>query len=842
MGIRTVDRLSTYRAKRDFHQTSEPAGKQGKPSHGGLYVIHEHDATRLHYDLRLEHDGVLLSWAVTRGPSLDPEQKRLAVQVEDHPIDYGSFEGIIPEGNYGAGPVSQWDRGRWIPEGDPVKGLKKGHLDFRLEGEKLKGAWHLVRMRRRPKERRDNWLLIKSKDEYAVSGAKGDIVKIATKSVKTGRTLAEIAKGGKAKAKSRVPAVPKAAKRTKSAKADKGRPKRGTAKPAFVPPCLARLDRTPAGASWLHEVKFDGYRMQAVRTGPKTALITRTGLDWTSRFGKAIVAAIEALPCESAVIDGEVVVLSGTGISDFSMLQADLSDERMDRFVYYVFDLLHLDGTDLTGRPLTERKEALERLLGDKATAGEGPLRYSQHFVEDGDVMLDQACRLGLEGVVSKRGDAPYRSGRTGDWIKSKCSQRQEFVVTGYVPSTASRNAIGSLLVGYHENGVLRPAGRVGTGYSATVARDLKRQLDKIKAERSPYAKRQAGDNQVKWVKPELVAEVEFRAWTADGILRHAAFVGMREDKPASEIRREGKAAETPAAPKSQARSPRTSVALSHPDRVLWPEAGLSKQGLLDHYASVWDLMKPYVVDRPLSLLRAPGGIGGRQFFFQKHRSPGMHEAIGEVTDPKDGEGLIVIRDFDGLAALVQFGVVEIHLWGSSANKIEQPDHMIFDLDPDKGGDWSRVVEAAEEIRQRLDAMKLAPFVKTSGGKGLHVVVPLKPEADWTRVKDFSKSLAEDLSRDFPDRYTANMSKKARPGRIFIDYLRNGRGATAVSPYSTRARGKAPVAVPIAWEELSLGVRADQFRVDNLMNRLDHLKKDPWADFRKSARPLPKKR
>lgn len=840
-----MDRLSTYRAKRDFHQTSEPAGKQGKPSRGGLYLIHEHDATRLHYDLRLEHDGVLLSWAVTRGPSLDPEEKRLAVQVEDHPIDYGSFEGTIPEGNYGAGAVSQWDRGRWVPEGDPAKGLKKGHLVFSLEGEKLKGGWHLVRMKRRPKEKRDNWLLIKSKDEYAASGAKGEIVKIATKSVKTGRTLAEIAEGRKAKAKPRAPAARKTTKKaggkSKSAKADKVRPKRGNAKPAFVPPCLARLDRTPAGTAWLHEVKFDGYRMQAVRDGRKTALITRTGLDWTKRFGNAITAELEALPCETVVIDGEIVVLSDTGISDFSALQADLSDERTDRFVFYVFDLLYLDGVDLSRRPLIERKEALEALLGDKATAGEGALRYSQHFVEEGDVMLDQACRLGLEGVISKRREAPYRSGRTGDWIKSKCIQRQEFVVTGYVPSTATRNAIGSLVVGYYENGALRPGGRVGTGYSATVARDLKRRLDTIKAERSPYPKRQPGDNQVKWVKPELVAEVEFRAWTSDGILRHAAFVGLREDKPATEIRREGKAKETATSPKAKAKGPKTTVTLSHPDRVLWPDVGLSKQGLLDHYAAVWDLMKPYVVDRPLSLLRAPGGITGSQLFFQKHRSPGMHEAIGEVKDPKDGEGLIAIRDFDGLAALVQFGVVEIHLWGSTADEIEKPDQMIFDLDPDKGVDWPMVVEAAQEIHRRLEKMKLAAFLKTSGGKGLHVVVPLKPDADWSRVKDFSRGLAEQLSRDFPDRYTANMSKKARPGRIFVDYLRNGRGATAVAPYSTRARAKATVAVPIAWEELDLGVRADQFQVDNLMNRLDHLKTDPWAGFRKAARPLPKK-
>ena len=608
-----MDHLTAYRAKRQFDQTTEPEGVRGKASRGGLYVIHEHDATRLHYDLRLEHDGVLLSWAVTRGPSLDPEEKRLAVQVEDHPIDYGAFEGTIPEGNYGAGIVSQWDRGRWMPEGNAAKGLKKGHLVFRLEGEKLKGGWHLVRMKRRPKEKRDNWLLIKSKDEYAVFGAKGEITKTATRSVKTGRTLAEIAEGRKVKAKPRKAASRKPAKaKAKSAKSDREPSKRRGARPAFVPPCLARLDKTPTGREWLHEVKLDGYRTQALIDGWMVRMMTRTGLDWSKRFGREIAAELQALPCESAVIDGEVVVLTETGIADFSALQEDLSEGRTNRFVFYVFDLLHLDGVDLKRRPLVERKQGLERLFGDEVPPSAGSVRYSEHFIEDGAVMLDQACRLGLEGVVSKRADAPYRSGRTGDWIKSKCTQRQEFVVAGYVPSAASRSAVGSLVVGYFEGGTLKSAGRVGTGFSQKLAASLKRQLDKLKADRSPFATRQPGDRQVVWARPKLVAEVEFRAWTADGILRHAAFVGLRDDKPVEEVVREGRKTKV-VTPAKATRTTKAEVVLSHPDRVLWPEAGLTKQGLLDHYAAVWKWMKPYVVDRPLSLLRAPDGIGGSQ-------------------------------------------------------------------------------------------------------------------------------------------------------------------------------------------------------------------------------------
>ena len=779
--------LETYRAKRDFTKTSEPSGdapgkasaKASASQAGGVFIIHKHDATRLHYDLRLEHDGVLWSWAVTRGPSLDPSEKRLAVHVEDHPLDYGSFEGVIPEGEYGAGAVIVWDEGTWVPSIAPDAGMKKGHLAFTLEGHKLRGAWNLVRLKPRRGEKRDNWLLIKVEDEAAK--ASGDILEDQPDSVASGRSIEDVAAGkpgrteaskaAKTKARPESQAAPKKAKtKTKAGKAPM---------PEFIAPALATLQSTPpAGADWLHEVKFDGYRLQARIADGAVSLLTRKGLDWTAKFTGPVTEALEGLDCENAILDGEVVVLGDHGVTSFPALQNALSEGAPERMIYYAFDLLHLDGEDLRDQPQLTRKERLEDLLGE-AGQGEGALRYSEHFVEAGKTMLAHACRLGLEGVVSKNAGAVHHSGRTLDWIKSKCTNRQEFVIVGYVPSTATGRGLRSLLVAYNENGKLRYGGRVGTGFSVPVAHDLKAKLDAIRAKRPPFPKAPLGQKAAIWVEPKLVAEVEFRAWTEDGILRHASFQGLREDKPSSEVvaeapddpKGEDTEAGTPksgakaAADKSRrtAKATQTSVTLTNPDKMLWPQAGVSKRVLLDHYALVWPRMQRFVANRPLSLVRAPDGIDGQRFF-QKHASKGMPAAIRTMMDPVDGEEILYIDDFDGLAALVQIGVVEVHIWGSTIDTIDQPDQFVFDLDPDEGLGVEAVRDAAQAIRERLDDLGLQSVLKTSGGKGFHVVVPIKPKANWTDVKAFSHDFAKAMAQAEPDRYTATLSKKGAYG------------------------------------------------------------------------------
>jgi bifunctional non-homologous end joining protein LigD len=827
--------LEQYHSKRDFKKTAEPAGKVARSRKaGGIFVIQKHAATRLHYDLRLEHDGVLWSWAVTRGPSLDPHEKRLAVHVENHPIDYASFEGIIPKGEYGGGSVIVWDEGTWTPEIDPAQAMKKGHISFELHGHKLHGLWHLVRLKPRPGEKRDNWLLIKSDDAAARPGE--DILEAAPQSVKSGLTVEEVGEGKTADGKK--PRVWHSNKQaTGKAKA------RAAKRLEFIEPCLATLQRdAPPGKEWLHEVKFDGYRMQAQIAGTDARLLTRTGLDWTEKFGGEIAAELGRLKCSDAIIDGEIVVLADSGVSSFALLQADLSARRTDRFVYYVFDLMRLDGEDLRAEPLVERKQALQELLGDRPD--NAAVRFSDHFAEPGKVMLEHACRMGLEGIVSKRADAPYRSGRGLSWVKSKCTLRQEFVIGGYLPSDKTGRGLRSLLVGYHERGKLHYAGRVGTGFSARTATDLKRKLDALKANASPFDAAVPKGKGLVWVKPELVGEVEFRSWTSDRIIRHASFQGLREDKPAEEVVQEkpkaatGKAGaeEKPAVTKSAGMA-KTSVKLSHPDKLLWPEEKISKQALLDHYALVWPRMEKFVVNRPLSLVRAPDGIGGPRFF-QKHASAGMHDKIARTKDPTDGEEILFIRDFDGVAALVQYGVVEIHIWGCTIDALETPDQIIFDLDPDEGVDVKAVRAAALDIRARLDELSLPNFVKTSGGKGYHAVVPLNPSADWDAVKNFAHDFARALEQAAPDRYTATLSKKARTGKIFVDYLRNGRGSTTVAPYSSRAKKGATVSMPVTWAEIEAGLAPNAFPIGDKTTLKRLAEADPWVDFFKQGKPL----
>lgn len=832
--------LETYQQKRDFKATPEPRGAKGK-SKGNSFVIQKHDATRLHYDFRLEMDGVLKSWAVTRGPSLDPEDKRLAVHVEDHPLSYGDFEGVIPKGQYGGGTVIVWDRGTWAPLGDAKKAYRKGHIEFELDGEKLKGRWHLVRMHGKPGEKRENWLLIKVEDEEARHGRREDILKKRPESAKSGRTIEQVAKNPDDTWNSKPNGRKTAAKPAATAKAQpqvhqwpKGA--RKAVMPDFVEPVLARLKpRPPAGDDWIHEIKFDGYRLQIRIRDGKVTMMTRTGLDWTEKFGEEIAAAFRALPVDSALIDGELVVERENGASDFSALQHDLSEGRSDRFSYYAFDLIYLDGYDLRNVALIDRKALLEKLL----PAGSAKLRYSEHFNENGGLVLDHASRLGLEGVISKNRDSHYVSGRTGDWIKSKCVKRQELVIGGYVPSTSMKSAIGSLAMGYYDKGKLKHVGRVGTGYTIKLAHDLHQQLSKLEQPDSAFDGKLTADERrgLVFVKPELVAEVEFSAWSADGNLRHAAFRGLREDKAAKDVGREMGATAAKELPVS-------SVTLTHPDRIYWPDEGITKAGLADYYANVWELMKPFVINRPLSLLRLPDGISGKQRFFQKHAWKGMNGHIEEIADPKDrgGDKLLRIRDFDGLVALVQSAVLEMHPWGATTAKWEKPDMVIMDLDPADDVPWTAVISAAHEIKAIMEGEGLAAFVKTSGGKGLHVVAPLAPKAGWTEVKAFAKWIADTMEGSDPSRYIAKATKAERNGKIFIDYLRNGRGNTAVAPYSARARKGAPVSMPIDWSELTSEIGPAYFTIDNTPARINALSRDPWADFFEPAKPLEKKK
>ena len=912
--------LKTYHAKRHFGVTAEPKGKLGRRK-GDAFVIQKHDATRLHYDLRLELDGVMKSWAVTRGPSLVPGEKRLAVEVEDHPIEYNKFEGTIPEGEYGGGTVMIWDRGTWEPEGDPRRGLDKGHLSFTLHGQKLEGGWHLVRMHRRPNEKRNNWLLIKQHDDGERSAREPDILEDEPLSVTTGRTMDQIAqskkvwhsnrsvkanvaalkkapktspkrkiakksvskKGAKESAKkattrnkskkkkaakkprTRAAAIKPIRKRSKASDAElAGAPK--AALPSFVPPCLATLsDKAPDAATWLHEIKFDGYRLEARLDNGKVKLLTRRGLDWTRKF-PSVAAAVAKLPAKAAMIDGEVIVEGEDGVSSFSLLQQALSEGDDKRMIFYAFDLMHLDGRDATALPLVERKAALESLLA--STPARGTLRYSGSIDQSGPVLLAQACKLGLEGIISKRADAPYRSGRGHDWLKTKCSDRQEFVIAGFVPSTADAHAIGAFVLGIHEKGKLRYAGRTGTGFTHKLARDLFRKLKPMAVKTSPIEpvpKEERGARGPVWTEPKLVAEANFHGWTHGDRIRQASFQGLREDKPAKDVVRETKQSVTAAAKtaikrsapiakgkrssSAVAKAKRTStktksdnevggIVLSHPDRIYWTDAGVTKRDLAEYYVKVWDWIAPHLVGRAIALVRCPEGADAGQCFFQKHASGGVTPKHLHLVAEK-GNKIISIDDLEGLISLVQAGVLEIHTRGSTIEHLDKADRLVFDLDPGPGTGWKDVAAAARDVRDRLEQIKLKTYLKTSGGKGLHVVLPIAP-TPWDVAKTFAQTVARAMEADEPDRYISTATKAKRGGRIFIDYLRNSHEATAVAPYSTRARPGAPVSVPIEWSELGALKSASQYTVTNVMQRLSRLKKDPWANIGRTKQTLPK--
>ena len=830
--------LSRYREIRDFSKTPEPSGKVAAKGQEGLrFVIQKHSARRLHYDFRLELGGVLKSWAVAKGPSLDPKEKRLAIHVEDHPIDYGDFEGIIPKGEYGGGTVMIWDRGFWRPEGDPVKGYEKGHLAFDLDGEKLKGRWHLIRTRGSPGQNKEQWLLFKSGDGYAEPASQGNILEEAPNSVASRRSMEEIAEEKDAVWSSRGGLVqgdfypaednpPQLLCSSPQGERDRVRGDfaidpsklkgaKKAALPQTVEPCLAVLaGKPPEGDNWLHEIKFDGYRLMAVIENGRVRLLTRRALDWTDRF-PGIAEALEQLPAKSAIVDGEAVVQDENGVSSFSALQDALSERRQATgAILYAFDLIYLDGYSLRDAALDDRKHMLERLLG---ATSHSSLRYSEHMAGNGQAMMENACRLGLEGIVSKRRDAPYRSGRHGEWMKAKCTGREEFVIGGYAPSTALRNAIGSLALGYYDSGKLVHVGRAGTGFTQKSALSLFKALQELRTDKSPFADALTSEERrgLVFVKPRLVAEVEFRGWTAGRQIRQAAFKGLREDKPAEEVQLEmpreimgeaaGKPRKTLAAKREPAAPVRSKggtmefggVKLTHPERILWEGQGLTKLGLAEYYAEVAGLILPHIVKRPLALVRCPNGSAG-DCFFQKHSFAGLTDAVEIALLPEnEGEAeAIVIHDFAGLINLVQANVLEIHPWGARIEDVEHPDRMIFDLDPGEGTEWTAVIDGAREIRQRLGDLGIESYVKTSGGKGLHVVSPLEPDVEWDEPKNFAHGIARAMEADSPSKFVSTMAKKARGGKIFIDYLRNGRGATAVAPYSTRARPGAPISTP----------------------------------------------
>jgi bifunctional non-homologous end joining protein LigD len=861
----TTDPLGTYRKKRRFDATPEPSGAPPEPAPGpgGRYVVQRHRATRLHYDFRLELDGVLLSWAVPKGPSFDPADKRMAIHVEDHPVSYGSFEGRIPAGQYGAGTVIVWDRGTWEPVGDPHEGMKSGKLVFRLHGEKLAGLWELIRIAK-PGDKQDPWLLFKKKDEWARPSAEYDVIAALPDSV-VEQPLGPVesreprngdggaaAGDGPAAATAAVAATP----------GDLANARRAEL-PQTLSPQLATLSKElPGHGDWLYELKFDGYRLLAridAKGGVK--LVTRKGNDWTDRM-PPLAKAVAGLGIRSSWIDGEIVVLNERGTPDFNLLQNAFDAARTGSIVFFVFDLPFADGHDLRRVPLRDRRAMLRRVI---EAHGSEMIRLSEHFTGDAAQILRGACELKFEGIIAKRADAPYVSERATTWLKLKCSERQEFVIAGFTDRQGSRSQVGALVLGYHdEHGKLRPGGSVGTGWDARTAADLHERLSKLETAKPPFeagevkpgrwSKRAIGSE--RWVKPELVAEVSFGEWTPDGHVRHGVFQGLREDKPAKEITRErakavagtakadpkdGAADGKAAAKAAQAPDRVGTVKVSNPDRVIDPSTKLRKIDLVRYYESVAEFMLPHLKGRAVALVRGPTGIGG-QLFFQKHDDkltiPGMREL--DPTFWPEHPPLLEVPTAKALVSCAQMNVIEFHTWNSSVKHFNEPDRVIFDIDPGEGVKWPQVQEAAMLTRTLLDELGLKSWLKTSGGKGLHVVVPLAPKLDYDTVKDFSQAAVQHLARTIPSRFVAKSGAGNRVGKIFVDYLRNGFGATTAAAFSARARPGLGVSMPVAWDELMELKSGAQWTIATAREHLSFRRDDPWADYAKCRQTLTK--
>jgi len=839
----TPSPLGKYQTMRDFGATPEPSGRtaraKGKRAAKALsFVIQKHAARRLHYDFRLELDGTLKSWAIPKGPSYDPADKRMAVHVEDHPLDYAGFEGVIPAGHYGAGTVIVWDRGVWIPDTDREQGYRDGKLKFELRGEKLQGHWTLVRMGGKRQRDQDAWLLIKERDELARPASDFDVVEALPDSVLAGT----------AKAPARSPAKsPKAAGKK-------------AALPLTLAPQLATLvDAPPTEGEWQYEVKFDGYRILARIDGDDVRLFTRNGNDWTSKL-RSLAAEVRALGLPDGWLDGEIVMVDANGVTDFQSLQNAFETAHVDAIQYYVFDLPYYAGRDLRAMPLTERRALLRQLLRQLMAAKPASrLRFSESFEAEPQEMLDAACRMKLEGVIGKRVDAPYVSTRANTWIKLKCTLRQEFVIGGFTDPKGSRSGLGSLLLGVHDaQGKLRYAGNVGTGFDTAMLDSLRKRLDPLVVDSAPFADLPRG---IKghWVKPKLVAEVSFGAWTKEGRVRHSVFHGLRSDKPARAVSVEKPAVEKPVAEKPVAakkstptrktaarQAPTTlgKITISHADRVIDASTGLTKGDLVRYYASAAGLMLPFLKGRPIALVRAPSGIDGQQFF-QRHGDTLNIDGVNAL-DPKLWPGhppLLEIASEAAIVAVAQLNVVEFHTWNARAAKIDKPDRIVFDIDPGEGVAWPQIQEAARLTRTLLDALGLQSWLKTSGGKGLHVVVPIAARAGWDEVRDFAQDMVRHMATTIPDRFVVKSGPRNRVGKIFIDYLRNGVGATTAAAFSARARPGLGVSIPVAWDELDDLTSSAQWTIANVAERLEALAAhDPWAGHDKVRQTLTRAR
>jgi len=824
--------IETYNRKRDFSKTKEPRGRKLKGK-GNSFVVQKHDASRLHWDFRLELDGVLKSWAVPKGPSLDPDEKRLAMRTEDHPLDYGEFEGTIPKGEYGGGTVMLWDQGRWIPEPskDPSKTIEEGHLHFTLEGERMKGEWVMFRLKPRPGEKAEPWMLKKVTDDYAEADDGDALVDNCVTSVTTGRTMAEIAAGEDVWRSNRG-----------GQKGGRGKRKASAAPPAFEEPQLATLvDEVPAGNSWIHEIKYDGYRLLlSVGDGLATAW-TRKGLDWSDKF-KALVKAAARLPA-GCLIDGEAVALDEKGRPSFQLLQSTLKDQRGANLAFYAFDLLVDRGEDIRKLPNIERKERLAALLEGVSP----PILYGDHIIGRGEEMFEAVCKQGGEGIISKKASATYSGTRTRNWLKIKCIQRQEFVIVGWSESD-KRRGFRSLLLAARDGGKLTYSGKVGTGFNAKLIEELMERMQPLAVDKAPVEVPRADRKGAHWIEPKLVAEINYAEFTDDGILRHPSFVGLREDKPAKDVVKEVPKHLTvketrPKRSKTKKKSSAEDfgIEISSPERVIFPELGLTKKDLADYYATIEPLIMIDAAKRPMTVIRYPQGTAEKGFF-QKHDTGtfGPHvKHIPIMEKDGDTEEYLYFDDIRGLLACVQMGTIEFHGWGSKVDKVEYPDRLVFDLDPDVGLDFAMVKEAALRLKALLGDLGLKTFPLLSGGKGLHVVAPLDQSRDWPTVKSFAERFTRAIAEAEPKMFTANIRKVERKERIFLDWLRNQRGATAVMPYSARGREGAPVSAPIAWEEIDRYQSGHHFSIRDADELLERASSKLLAGWGKAKQSLP---